>query len=203
MTSARPRLSRVLVAAALASGLCVPAAAAPFLKIKDIDGESKDDRHKEEIEILSWSWGASQAGGGAASIDDLKASSVKPQAGEWIADVERPGAAAPASSRTVDADEKITIHANRTEAKRTPPTVTLKRGMARMALAVPLPSGSVRVKVRFPWLGCRVGATYPELELGDGASSYTLRDAVVTSCGSAAGGRPTEEVAFNYARIDF
>jgi type VI secretion system secreted protein Hcp len=33
-----------------------------FLKIKGIDGESQDDKHKNEIDILSWSWGESQAG---------------------------------------------------------------------------------------------------------------------------------------------
>lgn len=32
-----------------------------YLKIGDIKGESTDDKHKEEIEILSWSWGTSQA----------------------------------------------------------------------------------------------------------------------------------------------
>ena len=33
-----------------------------FLKIDGIDGESQDDRHKGEIEVLSFSWGESQAG---------------------------------------------------------------------------------------------------------------------------------------------
>lgn len=37
------------------------AASGGYLKIGDIKGESTDDRHKEEIAILSWSWGASQA----------------------------------------------------------------------------------------------------------------------------------------------
>lgn len=34
-----------------------------FLKIGTIKGESGDDKHKEEIEVLSWSWGVNQAGG--------------------------------------------------------------------------------------------------------------------------------------------
>lgn len=43
-----------------------------FLKIKGIDGESADDKHKKEIDILAWSWGLSQSGnahmgGGAGS----------------------------------------------------------------------------------------------------------------------------------------
>lgn len=33
-----------------------------FLKIDGIEGESTDDRHKGEIEILSWSWGETNAG---------------------------------------------------------------------------------------------------------------------------------------------
>jgi len=33
-----------------------------FLKIDGIDGESKDDKHKNEIDIQSWSFGASQSG---------------------------------------------------------------------------------------------------------------------------------------------
>jgi type VI secretion system secreted protein Hcp len=28
-----------------------------FIKIANIDGESKDAKHKDEIEVLSWSWG--------------------------------------------------------------------------------------------------------------------------------------------------
>ena len=45
-----------------------------FLKIDGIDGESKDDKHKGEIDIQSWSFGASQSGsmagggGGAGKV---------------------------------------------------------------------------------------------------------------------------------------
>ena len=52
-----------------------------FAKIGDIKGESQDDKHKDEIEVLSWSWGMTNAsklttGGGAgaagkASFHDL------------------------------------------------------------------------------------------------------------------------------------
>jgi type VI secretion system secreted protein Hcp len=47
-----------------------------FLKLDKIPGESKDHKHKEEIDILAWSWGASQAGnlhsgggGGAGKVN--------------------------------------------------------------------------------------------------------------------------------------
>jgi type VI secretion system secreted protein Hcp len=50
-----------------------------FVKLGDIKGESSDDKHKNEIEVLSWSWGVSQSasvsgsggGTGKASFADL------------------------------------------------------------------------------------------------------------------------------------
>jgi type VI secretion system secreted protein Hcp len=35
-----------------------------FAKIGDIKGESLDDKHKGEVEVLSWSWGVAQSGAG-------------------------------------------------------------------------------------------------------------------------------------------
>ena len=47
-----------------------------FLKIDGIPGESQDDKHKNEIDVLSWSWGEAQTGtmsagggGGAGKVD--------------------------------------------------------------------------------------------------------------------------------------
>src|ERR1044071_8392523 len=37
-----------------------------FLKIDGIEGESRDDRHKDEIDIESFSWGETQSGTFAA-----------------------------------------------------------------------------------------------------------------------------------------
>jgi type VI secretion system secreted protein Hcp len=50
-----------------------------FAKLGDIKGESLDDKHKDEIEVLSWSWGVTNAvtvagtgaGQGKASFNDL------------------------------------------------------------------------------------------------------------------------------------
>lgn len=33
-----------------------------LLKLDGVKGESKIDNHKEEVDVLSWSWGASQSG---------------------------------------------------------------------------------------------------------------------------------------------
>jgi type VI secretion system secreted protein Hcp len=41
--------------------------ASAYLKIGDIKGESTDDKHKGEIEVLSWSWGESAARAGTTA----------------------------------------------------------------------------------------------------------------------------------------
>lgn len=47
-----------------------------FIKIEGIKGESKDDKHKDQIDVLAWSWGMSQSGtfhtgggGGAGKVN--------------------------------------------------------------------------------------------------------------------------------------
>jgi type VI secretion system secreted protein Hcp len=35
-----------------------------YLKLEKVEGESQDDKHKGEIDIVSWSWGARQSGTG-------------------------------------------------------------------------------------------------------------------------------------------
>lgn len=51
-----------------------------FLKLDDVKGESRDDKHKDAIDVLAWSWGMNQSGtthmgggGGAGkvSVQDL------------------------------------------------------------------------------------------------------------------------------------
>jgi len=78
-----------------------------------------------------------------------------------------------------------------------------KRQHGWNTVSKPLDRGSVRVKVKFPWVGCVVGTRYPSIELGDGAKRYVLQDVTVASCGGsrAADDRPTEEVAFYYNKV--
>ena len=47
-----------------------------FLKLDDVKGESKDSKHKDEVDVLAWSWGLSQSGtthmgggGGAGKVN--------------------------------------------------------------------------------------------------------------------------------------
>src|ERR1700712_1848007 len=47
-----------------------------FIKIATVDGESKDSKHKKDIDVLAWSWGMSNSGsahtgggGGAGKVN--------------------------------------------------------------------------------------------------------------------------------------
>jgi type VI secretion system secreted protein Hcp len=64
------RAKHVVAAAMVAAGLAttVPAGADDvFIKIGDIKGDSADAKHKSEIDVLSWSWGVSNAGASQVS----------------------------------------------------------------------------------------------------------------------------------------
>lgn len=209
------RLSRVLFGTAFAAALCVPAFAAPisgevFVRLPAGSTAAKDD-HKDQIEILSYSFGSTG------------------QFGEWIADVERPAEPVRANDRLRTAGPK-----DGTAAKKptTRPLVlvpgdtkprpaasgrgidiahvdgeivnpgapaasglpTGKRQHKPFTLSMPVDKGSVMLKLASAWPGCQVGKRYAELELGDGAKSYTLQDAVVSSCAA-------ESVSLNYSRV--
>jgi type VI secretion system secreted protein Hcp len=65
-----------------------------FLKLDTIEGESADDKHGKEIDVLSWSWGATQSGtahtgggsgAGKASIHDLTVSKYVDKASPLLA----------------------------------------------------------------------------------------------------------------------
>lgn len=66
-------LAIALVSSPVEEAQAQGAAADYFLKIDGIAGESVDERHAGEIEVLSWSWGASNpgsalSGGGAGKV---------------------------------------------------------------------------------------------------------------------------------------
>jgi type VI secretion system secreted protein Hcp len=63
MTTMKRSWKRLITATVVATSLLAPttalAAVDMFLKIGNIMGESKDAKHKDEIDVLAWSWGAS------------------------------------------------------------------------------------------------------------------------------------------------
>jgi len=66
-----------------------------FIKIDDVKGESQDKTHKDEIDVLAWSWGMSQAGtrhtgggggGGKVNVQDLSFTKYIDKASSSLAD---------------------------------------------------------------------------------------------------------------------
>lgn len=60
-----PRVVHHIVAGILAATATIAAAPADaavdmFLKLDGIKGESKDSKHRDEVDVLAWSWGASK-----------------------------------------------------------------------------------------------------------------------------------------------
>ena len=184
----------------------------------------------EQIEIQSFSWGPRQstsaielepvritsyqisgsgdsAGGGANEIrmeDTAGKEKLEPRgSGGAKKDMVLKGSTIGQNS-SVGANETMTVGSGRTEAGQATGKRQHKPFVVSGYYDAPLPQGSVRVKVKMPWIACRVGATYPRLELGGGGKRYVLQDVTVASCGRSSGDaddRPTEEVAFYYNKI--
>jgi type VI secretion system secreted protein Hcp len=161
-------MTKLTICALTAAAMTVPgqAVAANFLKIGDVKSRSAaGGGGGAQIEILSWSWGATIAGAeGGSSAAKFGAVSGAHRNDSLARAVEAP-------------------------------------------IAAPLDRGSVRVKVKFPWLACRVGAAFPDAVLQNDAGRYELKDVVITSCavsGSGGGGdRPMESLSLNYAKIQW
>ena len=78
-----------------------------------------------------------------------------------------------------------------------------KRPHKPISFTKPLDRGSVRVKVKFPWLECRVGAAFADAVLQNAAGRYELKEVIITSCSSSGSGgdRPMESLSLNYAKV--
>lgn len=170
-------------------------------QMKSVAGK---DSKGEQIEIQSFSWGPRQS----TSNDGARTRAGNQVIMDDTAGREKMQPGGGGGGGAAGASESLTVGANRTETASG--QATGKRQHKPLAMKTyydaPLPQGSVRVKVKMPWLACRVGATYPRLELGGGGKTYVLEDVRVASCGgrSASGDaddRPTEEVAFYYNSI--
>ncbi|MEA3059091.1 MAG: hypothetical protein QOE50_503 [Sphingomonadales bacterium] len=80
-----------------------------------------------------------------------------------------------------------------------------KRQHGWVTVAKPLDRGAVRVKVKFPWLDCKVGAAFPDAVLQNDAGRYEFKEVMITSCATApsasGGAAPADEVSFNYGKV--
>lgn len=115
----------------------------------------------KRIAILSWSWGATNAG--RVNLNSSKSNAAKYGA-----------VAAAHRDDTVDPAEK--------------------RQHGWMPVAQPLDRGAVRVKVKFPWLDCKVGATFPDAVLQNDAGRYELKEVIISGCAP-------DEISLNYGKV--
>ena len=220
------RVAGIALACVVVPASAIAASADYFLKLEGVDGESKDDKHKGEIEIQSFSWGATQregsgqadaltdgllilrntappasgaaGGGGGGGMDAAKAGGTgmgKGKASMSDLSVMR----GPRQTTSLDGVQGAT-GAEKFGAISGAHRDDSVAGRADAALAAPLARGSVRIKVKFPWLDCRVGAAFPNAVLHNDAGRYELKDVIITSC-SSGGDRPMESLSLNYTKV--
>ena len=126
--------------------------------------------------------------------DDLKAegrSAAKAGAGKRIEILSWSWGAAPAGSAKYGA----VAGAHRDEGL----GVAEKRQHGWVTVAAPLASdaaagGAVRVKVKFPWLDCKVGAAFPDAVLQNDAGRYEFENVLISGCAP-------DSVTLNYAKV--
>lgn len=183
------RIGQVAAGAALvALAPSAASAADAYLKLGDIKGEAKDSARKGEIEVLSWSWGATQVGGAQVATGDLD--------GDGRADVAAGATPTPREAGSGMATGKR---------QHNPVRITKEWGgrSATGGPGAPPPSGTMTFRGRVT--GCAVGTTSPTATLTASGRTYEFRDVVITSCGAGGtegvGGAPTEEVSFSYAKV--
>ena len=200
-------LATVLIAFAATSA----AAADAYLKLGEIKGEARGEGYKEQLEIHSWSWGATSPGSLAPRGEKGGTEDINIGVGE-LQEAQPPGSAA--SSNVIsprDAASGLPTGKRQhkpftitKEVDKGTPAVVEKRQHGWVTVSKPLERGAVRVKVKFPWAGCAVGDRYPAITLGDGANSYQLQDVTVASCARAAGAGaegPEESITFVYGKL--
>lgn len=191
----------------LAFSLCVPASAAGadyFLKLDGVEGGSKGKHdHKDEIEILSYSFGPSQAAR-VSKIDSftIKQKAVEGTDGNGKVDARTDGLLivrnSAASGGEKGGTEDINIGVGELRESRGGVSVaagdvtgdgrsaasglpTGKRQHKPMVVTKPLDKGSI--KLAGSVAPCAVGKTYPLIEVGGRGRGYKLRNVQVVSCG--------------------
>ena len=201
-----------ILATAIAAFATASAAAAPaYMRFEPIKGDinAKED-HRDQIEILSYSWGSPQSAGRVSKVDALPVKqNVKPADGarggnveyEWKVEEGESAPPRPAGDMTLKGSKIGENSAAGTGGGHGSGKVSTHD--ISTTSAKPAAKGTVWVRVASPWAGCRVGARYPSITLSAGAKSHILHDVSVANCGNSAAGRPTEEVAFYYNRIAF
>ncbi len=211
------RLSGISTALALIFAVsAAPAAASGYIKFGGVEGESTASDHTKQVEILSWSFGTSNAstgsgthvGGGGAGSGKVDVSGAAPEAAKKKGNVEYGWKVEEGEKAAASHEAEITLKGAAAKPGRVKVgDVTLKRGITaggsesvggvkvasgdidgdgRADLAVVPGQGSGTLTVVVPAGLCQAGARYPTAELGTGSRTYRLTDVIVSSCASAA-----------------
>ena len=166
-------ITKTTICAIIAAAMATPAFAAVnyYLRIDDVKGESAAKAGGgKQLEIESWSWGSTMTGAWDGTI-------------KGATGAEKFGAVGGAHR-----DDGVT------SPRDTAGVPTEKRQHGWMPSNRPLDRGSVRVKVKLPWLDCKVGAAFPDAVLQNDAGRYELKEVIVSGCA-------TDGVALNYSKV--
>lgn len=219
-------ITKLTMFAFAASAIAAPAFAADmFLKLGPVTGESTDRVNSSvppaasaQIEIMSFSWGASQMshagsggmGAGKVSMQDMSVmrgprqttamDGVQVAAGEESATAGAGKVSMQDMSVTTSVASPGDAASPRDSASGMP---TGKRQHGSVTITKPLDRGSVTVTGNLP--GCTVGAAYADAVLQTAAMRYELKEVLISGCaaagpgGGGGGGATTASVTLDYA----
>ncbi len=200
--------STIFALAATAVFASAPAAAADsFLQFGPVKPGTASGKVREaaartaggKVEVLSWSWGASQSGwDGSVKGSTALASGNKPAAADYDGDGRADLAVAVGD---VDGDGRAdrSVKSPRDAASGLPTGKRTHKPLPVRAQADE--SGSVTLVGKFP--ACVVGAAYDDAVLRVAGLTYTLHEVSVTSCAAVPGGTgggPTLSLSVTYLK---
>lgn len=183
------------LAAALIALAASSAAATDTLKLLATVnmGATDANRGKEKwIEIQGWDWGRT------AKVDGFAVKQGTARAGKksgavdygWTVQAGEPASPPPDSTAKFGA----VSGAHRDSSLDQAPQPTEKRQHDWRPSPMALERGAVRVKVKIPWVDCRVGARFPAAVLESANGLHEMTDVTIASCGPDA-------IALNYAKV--